>query len=74
MIRRRVLAWTLVPVLACAALALVGTRVAPARADTTTRQIPSSGTPRSVVAQSATAPSNSQSSHQARSATPKQPP
>ena len=33
MIRRRVLAWSLVPVLACAALALVGARVAPARAD-----------------------------------------
>jgi hypothetical protein len=44
MIRRRVLAWSLVPILACAAMALVGARVAPARADTTTRQIPSSGT------------------------------
>ena len=44
MIRRSVLAWSLVPVLACAALALVGARVAPARADTITRQIPSGGT------------------------------
>jgi hypothetical protein len=43
MIRRRVLAWSLVPVLVCAALALVGARVAPARADTITRQIPSGG-------------------------------
>ena len=42
--RRRVLAWSLIPVLVCAALALVGARVAPARADTITRQIPSGGT------------------------------
>jgi hypothetical protein len=43
--RRRVLALSLVPVLfSAAALAVVGVRVAPARADTTTRQIPSSGT------------------------------
>ncbi len=42
--RRRALAWSLVPVLVCAALAVVGASVAPARADTTTRQIPSSGT------------------------------
>jgi hypothetical protein len=42
---RRLLAWSLVPVLVSAvALAVVGTRAAPARADTTTRQIPSSGT------------------------------
>jgi hypothetical protein len=45
MSRRRVLAWSLVPVLiSAAALAVVGVRVAPARADSTTRQIPSSGT------------------------------
>jgi len=42
--RRRVLALSLVPVLVCAALAVVGARVAPARAETTTRQVPSSGT------------------------------
>ena len=45
MTRRRVLALSLVPVLfSAAALAVVGPRAAPARADSTTRQIPSSGT------------------------------
>jgi hypothetical protein len=44
MIRRRVLALSLVPVLISAVLAVAGARVAPARADTTTRQIPSRGT------------------------------
>jgi hypothetical protein len=44
MIRRRVLALSLVPVLISAVLAVAGARVAPARADTTTRQIPSGGT------------------------------
>jgi hypothetical protein len=42
--RRRALAWSLIPLLACATLAVVGARVAPARADTITRQIPSGGT------------------------------
>jgi hypothetical protein len=44
MIRRRVLALSLVPVLISAVLAVAGARVAPARADTTTRQISSGGT------------------------------
>src|SRR6266540_2572812 len=45
MTRRSVLALSLVPVLfSAAALAVVGPRAAPARADGTTRQIPSSGT------------------------------
>ena len=44
MIRRRVLALSLVPVLVSAVLAVAGVRAAPARADTTTRQIPSGGT------------------------------
>jgi hypothetical protein len=44
MIRRRVLALSLVPVLVSAVLAVAGARVAPARAETTTRQIPSGGT------------------------------
>jgi hypothetical protein len=44
MIRRSVLALSLVPVLISAVLAVAGARVAPARADTTTRQIPSGGT------------------------------
>jgi hypothetical protein len=44
MIRRRMLALSLVPVLVSAVLAVAGVRAAPARADTTTRQIPSGGT------------------------------
>ena len=42
--RRSVLAWSLVPVLVCAALLVAGAGVAPARADSVTRQIPSGGT------------------------------